>query len=60
MDDSRLYTVSVHQASGMVAVQAMCTIAEAVQLMMGRSVRESHTLDEIASAVIARTVRFDE
>jgi AmiR/NasT family two-component response regulator len=59
-DDPWRYSASVHQASGMVAVQAMCTIAEAVQLMAHRASDEGYTLDEIAAAVIDRSIRFDQ
>lgn len=58
-DDPRLYSATVHQASGMVAVQAMCTIADAVELMKGRAAETGGTLDEIAEGVIERAIRFD-
>jgi hypothetical protein len=59
MDDERPYSARVHQASGMVAVQAMCSIADAVQLMKGRAAETGYPLDEIATGVIQRVIRFD-
>lgn len=50
----------VNQASGMVSVQADCTIDEAVVLMQDRAATMGQTLDEIAAAVIDRSIRFGE
>jgi hypothetical protein len=49
---------AVNQASGMVSVQADCTLDEAVELMANRAALETKTRDEIANAVIAREIRF--
>jgi AmiR/NasT family two-component response regulator len=48
----------VSQASGMVSVQADCTIDEAVVLMQDRAATMGQTLDEIAAAVVDRSIRF--
>jgi AmiR/NasT family two-component response regulator len=52
------HSVAVNQASGMVSVQAACTMDEALVLMMDRATVQGETLDEIASAVLDRTIRF--
>jgi AmiR/NasT family two-component response regulator len=57
--DSRLYSPEINQAAGMVSVQAMTTIAEAIQLMRSRAAKSDVTLEEVARAVIDRTIRFD-
>lgn len=44
----------VAQASGMVSVQAACTIEEAVVLMQARADETLHTLEQIAGAVVER------
>jgi ANTAR domain len=50
----------VIQASGMVSAQASCTPDEAMVLMQTRA-RETHvTLDQVATRVLDRTMRFDE
>ena len=54
------YTNRVRQASGMVSVQATCSFEEAIVLMKDRAATEGQTLDEIASAVIDRLIRFGE
>jgi len=43
----------------MVAVQAMCTIPEAVELMLRHAAETGGTLDEIADGVVERAIRFD-
>jgi len=48
----------VNQASGMVSVQATCTCDEAIVMMKKRVVDTHHTLDQIASSVLDRTMRF--
>jgi len=48
----------MHQASGMVSVQASCTCAEAIVLMNKRAVDTRQTLEQIASSVLDRTMRF--
>jgi AmiR/NasT family two-component response regulator len=48
----------VAQAQGMVSVQAECTLPEALALMRERAIIMGQTLDEIAVAVVDRTIRF--
>ena len=50
----------VHQASGMVSVQAQCSIAEALMLLRARAMTTHRSVDEIAEAVIDGFVRFDD
>ena len=51
-------TAVVAQAQGMVSVQAECTLAEALVLMHDRAIVMGQTLNEIAVAVVDRTIRF--
>jgi hypothetical protein len=53
-------SINVSRASGMVAVQADCTCAEAVRLMVERGTIAHSTLEEIATGVLARQIRFGE
>ena len=48
----------VIQASGMISVQADCTLDEAVRLMEDRAVVGHQTREQIAEAVVARRIRF--
>jgi hypothetical protein len=48
----------VSQASGMVSVQAGCTLAEALALMKERAHADGLTLTEIADATLERTIEF--
>lgn len=50
----------IAQAQGMVCVQAQCTLPEALALMRDRATITHQTLDEIADAVLDRTIRFGE
>jgi len=43
----------------MVSVQANCTFDEAIELMQQHANTNQRTLDEIASAVLDRRIRFD-
>jgi len=58
MPTREMRMLRVAQASGMISVQAECTIAEAVVLMETRAVATRSTLDQIAAAVIARDFNF--
>jgi len=49
----------VHQASGMVSVQLGVDVADALVALRAHSYRSGHGLDEVAHAVVARTLRFD-
>ncbi len=55
--DSR-YSVRVHQAAGMVSIQADCELEQAYVLMSDRSAVGQVTLDEIAAAVLDRSIHF--
>ena len=48
----------IHQASGMVAVQAGVGLAEAFLLLRGRAYSSERPLAEVALDVLARTLRF--
>jgi len=48
----------VSQASGMVSVQAECTVAEALVLMKERAQVTGVSLTEIANATLERDIRF--
>lgn len=52
------YRAVVHQASGMVSVQAACTCAEAIDLMKDRASVESLTLEQVAAGVLDRSIQF--
>jgi len=52
------YSAQVHQASGMVATQAGCSFDDALVLMHDRAATEGQTLDQIARAVLERSIRF--
>ena len=54
-DDAR-----IAQAMGMVSVQVGCTVDDALLLMKARAESDSVGVDEIASAVLERTIRFDD
>jgi AmiR/NasT family two-component response regulator len=51
-------TAEVAQAQGMVSVQADCSLEEALELMRDRATVTHQTLDEIADAVLDRSIRF--
>ena len=48
----------VSQASGMVSVQADCTVAEALALMKERASVTGQSLTDIAVATLERRIRF--
>jgi AmiR/NasT family two-component response regulator len=50
----------IARAQGMVTVQAECTMDEALDLMRDRAAVGGQTLEEIADAVIDRSIRFGE
>ncbi len=49
----------VHQASGMVSVQAECSPREALDRMLIRADATNLILDDLARLVIEREIRFD-
>jgi hypothetical protein len=53
-----LHSSIVNQAAGMVSVQANCLIQEAFVLMDARAELADDTLDEIAEAVLDRSIHF--
>ena len=52
------FNAELHQAQGMVSVQATCTLSEALDLMRDRATVEGQSLNEIAAAVLDRSMRF--
>jgi len=52
------YGAKVHQASGMVSVQADCSLDAALELMADRARVSGDSLDAIADAVLERRLRF--
>lgn len=48
----------VSQASGMVSVQAACTVGEALELMKTRAFLDGQTLTQIADATLERSIHF--
>ena len=54
------HSAAVNQATGMVSVQAGCSLEEALTLMRDRATVQGSTLDEIAGSVIDRSIRFGE
>jgi AmiR/NasT family two-component response regulator len=53
------YSDRVHQAQGMVSVQADCSLDEALALMQATASATDKTLDDVADDVIGRRLRFD-
>jgi len=49
---------SVSQASGMVSVQAECTVDEALVLMKERALVTGRSLLDVAHATLDRSIRF--
>ena len=54
------YSAREAQASGMVSVQAGCTVTQAIVLMKHRAHDNGVTLAAIADDVVNRRIRFDE
>jgi len=54
------HSAAVNQACGMVSVQAACSMEDAMVLMHDRATVQGQTLEEIAAAVIDRSIRFGE
>jgi len=57
--DSR-YGADVHTAAGMVSIQADCELEQAYVLMSDRATVSGRKLEDIAHAVIDRSIRFGE
>jgi hypothetical protein len=56
--DPRLYSSVVHQAIGMIRVQCDCTIVQAVVLLNLRAHACGLSIDDVAEAVVDRSIRF--
>jgi len=54
------FAMVVYQASGMVSIQAGCTVEEALTKLQARARSTGQTVDEVAVAVVERRTRFDE
>jgi hypothetical protein len=57
--NGRSYRLRVHQATGMIAVQAQCELPAALDLLVAYAALHECTVDDAASDVIERRVRFD-
>ncbi len=58
MYDADPYCAQVHQASGMVSVQANCSLDEALFLMRERAEETHQSLREIADSTLGHQIRF--
>ena len=54
------FRYAVHQATGMVAVQARCSVGEALVRLRAYAFATDRLLSDIADEVVARRLRFDE
>jgi AmiR/NasT family two-component response regulator len=54
------YNPEIHQAAGIVSVQADCELEEAYVLMSERAQVAHVTIEDIAVAVIDNSIRFGE
>ena len=50
--------VRMGEASGMVSIQAHCSVTEAIGLMRRRAKTSGETLEEVVIAVVDRSIRF--
>ena len=50
--------VRMGKASGMVSIQAHCSVTEAIGLMRQRAEVSGTTLDEVVITVVGRSIRF--
>ena len=55
--DSR-YNPEMHQAAGMVSIQADCELEQAYVLMSDRAAVAHRSLDDIAQSVVDHSIRF--
>ena len=58
MEDRTRYRSEVHQATGMVAVQASVPLRDALLMLRARAYASERKLSDLAHDVVARTVRF--
>ena len=56
--NGRSYGLPVHQATGMVAAQANCSVAVALDLIVDYAEHHQCTVDETARDVVERRLRF--
>jgi ANTAR domain len=52
------HSPQVSQASGMVSVQAQCSVDEALVMLKERAQVSGQTLAEVAAATVERRIRF--
>ena len=52
-------TARVSQASGMVSVQAECSVEEALHLLKERAADSGQPLEDLADDVVERRIRFE-
>ena len=57
--NSVLFGRHVHQATGMVAEQANCSLSVAVALIVGHAKQHRWSIDQTARNVVDRCLRFD-
>ena len=57
--DGEILSAHVHQATGMVSVQAECTIPEALARLRGRAAELGQSLEHTALDVLDGIIRFD-
>jgi len=57
--ERELRHAAIAQASGMVSVQATCSLDDALMLMVDRAQVEHQSLWAVANAVLDRTMRFN-
>ena len=50
--------VRLSEASGMVSIQAHCSVTEAIGLMRRHAETSGETLEEVVIAVVHRSIRF--
>jgi len=54
------YRAVVHQATGMISVQLGCPIGEALARLRGRAFANEQPIDQVATEVVTRQLRFDD
>jgi hypothetical protein len=54
------FTSQIHQATGMISVQAHCDLSEAMARLRRRAAGTGQSLEAIAVGVIDGAIRFDE
>ena len=54
------YSPEVHKAAGMIAAQANCSIENAISKIWDRADADNASIDDIAAAVLNRSIRFTD